>query len=95
MNEIKQIFLKMPGGNTLTFDIDKNTNVADMKRFIFKRTNLPSTWQRFVLCGKGFYENNLNLITDLGISKENTIWVFIKFHGVGCRCPKCFTPLKI
>ena len=52
----------MPGGNTLTFDIDKNTNVADMKRFIFKRTNLPSTWQRFVLCGKGFYENNLNLI---------------------------------
>ena len=70
MNGYKQIFVKMPVGNTLTFDIDNSTTVRDLKKFIFRRTNLPSTWQRFVCNGKAFDKNHLNLIYDLDIKKS-------------------------
>jgi hypothetical protein len=89
MNGYKQIFVKMPAGNTLTFDIDNSTTVGDLKKFIFRRTNLPSTWQRFVCNGKAFDKNHLNLIYDLDIKKECTLHAFLRFHGVGCKCETC------
>lgn len=86
---MKQIFVKMPAGNTLTFTMKKSTNVGQLKNFIFKRTGLPSTWQRFVYSGKPFDKNNLNLIDDINIRKEATIHLLLRFHGVGCNCERC------
>jgi hypothetical protein len=91
MSNSKQIFIKMPRGNTLTFTINNCTNIENLKKFIFKRTNLPSTWQRFIYCGKSFYKNELNLTYDLNIQKESTIHVMLKFHGVGCSCKNCLS----
>lgn len=86
---MKQIFVKMPAGNTLTFTMKNSTNVGQLKTFIFKRTGLPSTWQRFVYSGKPFDKNNLNLMDDINIRKEATIHLLLRFHGVGCNCEQC------
>ena len=83
-----QIFIKLPKGNHIVLDIDDNTTVGNLKKLIFKKSGLPSTWQSLLFNGKSMNGIN-NLIGYYNIIKESTILVKLKFHGVGCRCQYC------
>lgn len=86
-----QIFIKLLNGKHLSFWKENKSEytVKNLKSFIFKKINLPSTWQRFIYCGKPFVDNNLHLLDDLHIQKEATIHLLLSWHGVGCSCPGC------
>jgi hypothetical protein len=83
-----QIFIKLPKGNHIVLNVNNNTRVDNLKKLIFKKTGLPSTWQSLLFNGKSMDDIN-NLLSYYNIIKESTIIVKLKFHGVGCRCHYC------
>jgi len=84
-----QIFIKTCD-NTLTFISENNQIKADdIGKFVFKRTGLPRTWQRFLYSGRQFYGIDDIYLTKFGVQNESTIHLHLTFHGVNCNCETC------
>ena len=83
-----QIFFRMPGGNNVTIDVaSQSTTVADLKKKLHARTNLPSTCQLFVYNGRPVRKDAT--VESMGVKHGSTIHVHLKWHGVGCACRSC------
>ena len=50
-----QIFIRLCNNQLLSYYDENNDNtIGEIKKYIFKRTKIPSTWQRFVMGSKPF-----------------------------------------
>ena len=86
-----QLFIRLIGNNTLTFLSHKETiTSADIGKFVFKKTGLPTTWQRFVYSHYQFYGNKKEDLKKFNIQNLSTIHLYYRFHGIGCNCQSCF-----
>ena len=84
-----QIFIRLCNNQLLSYYDENNDNtIGEIKKYIFKRTKIPSTWQRFVMGSKPFYENSLKY-KEIPLHKDSTLNMYLKWHGVGCNCKSC------
>lgn len=85
-----QIFIKDLSCNKYhTFFCDSmDVKLSELKKYIYKKTKLPSTWQRYVYGSKPIY-NNSSTLKEFNMQNESTIYMFLRFHGVGCECDWC------
>ena len=83
-----QIFIRGPNNKTFSFDCNKDTKIEDVKKFIFKKTKIPRTWQYYLVNCKTIYNDNSTL-EDNNIDNETTLHLLLKWHGVGCDCKSC------
>ena len=85
-----QLFIRLVGNNTLTFS-SPNSNVTstDIGKFVFKKTGLPTTWQRFTYSHNQFYGYIKENIQKFNIQNLSTIHLHYSFHGIGCNCKTC------
>jgi hypothetical protein len=86
-----QIFIILMGGNTLTFSSPtSNITSTEIGKFVFKKTGLPTTWQRFTYSHYQFYGNKEEKIQKFHIQNLSTIHLHYTFHGTGCSCNTCY-----
>lgn len=89
-----QIFIKDTYGKTFVYDCNSNNTLGELKKFVYKKTGLPRTWQRFVF-GTNYFNKSEQTFEELLIGAEATLHLMLKWHGVGCHCggEKCLTML--
>jgi len=71
-----QVFVK--GSDTLVFDIDGNTTVAQLKAKFQERTGIPVAAQRLTTCGKPILANDCLLQQHYNIQKNSTIMLTVR-----------------
>lgn len=91
VKQTMQIFFRMPSGNHIVVNVDDplKTTLAEVQRELFKRTNLPTTRQRFVHNGRQCTKEGTCTVGGLGWDHECTVHVHVRWHGVGCVCTWC------
>ena len=84
-----QLFVRLCNHRLLCYYDETNTKtLGALKKFVFKRSNIPSTWQRFVFNGKTFFDDNIKY-SDIPVQNDSTIEMHLKWHGTGCLCKNC------
>jgi len=84
-----QVFIKGIDSQNITFDCNENTTLYELKKFVFKKKKIPSTCQYFVVDGRNISHDEYKTFKELNITKEATIHLLLKWHGIGCICNPC------
>ena len=83
-----QIFIRGLQYQNFAFDCNEDTKLKEVKIYISNKIGLPRTWQYFVSDCKSFHDENSTL-KELGIEHEATLYLMLKWHGIGCNCIRC------
>ena len=70
-----QIFIKTLNGKTITADVQKNTNILDIKNIIYKKTKIPTKY--YYLHYKYHTLQDTDTIIKYNIVSENTLYMKI------------------
>ena len=83
-----QIFIRGLQYQIFAFDCTENTKLKELKIYISKKTGLPRTWQYFISNCKSFHDGK-STFKEIGIEHEDTLYLMLKWHGIGCHCKIC------
>ena len=83
-----QIFIRGLQYQIYVFNCNKDTKIQDLKNFISKKVGLPRTWQKFIMGMKVIFNERLTK-EESAITNESTLYLMLKWHGIGCDCICC------
>jgi ubiquitin C len=74
-----QIFVRTLTGKTMTFEVQANETMQDIKKKIADREGIPPDQQRLLFVGKELKDDTT--LQDHGIQKESTIHLIMRLPG--------------
>tara|TARA_B100001057_G_C22773878_1_gene920803 strand:- start:238 stop:540 length:303 start_codon:yes stop_codon:yes gene_type:complete len=84
-----QLFVRLCNNRLLSYyDETNKKSLCALKKFVFKKSKIPRTWQRFVFNGKTFFDDNIKY-EDIPLYNDSTLEMHLKWHGTGCLCDSC------
>jgi hypothetical protein len=78
-----QIFVRIPSGATLTFDVDTVDTGMDLKVQIFERIGIQP-WLQWLSAGSHILEDRHRL-SDRGVERETTVICNLRIGGGPCE----------